>query len=77
MAHVIKEYDDRNVVVEDVECIRNTAKAALVVINDEEHWVPQSQIHADSEVYQRGHRGKLVMSKWIAAQRELWESEGD
>lgn len=74
---IIKEYDDNNVAVENVECTRDTPKAVLVVIEGAEHWIPQSQIHADSEVWICGDSGHLVMSKWIATQRGLWESEED
>lgn len=73
--HVVEEHDDKNVFIKNVECIRDTPRAILVVVNGEEHWIPQTQVHADSEVYSRGDTGKLVMSKWIAAQRGLWEDE--
>lgn len=33
---------------------------------DEEHWIPKSCIHDDSEVYARGHYGKLVVKAWFA-----------
>jgi hypothetical protein len=73
---VVNEYDDKNIVVEAVECIRNTDKAILVVlVNGEEHWVPQSHIHEDSEVFKRDDKGKLIITKWIAHQRKLWFEE--
>lgn len=50
---------------------RETAKALLVVIDGSEHWIPKSQIHADSEVYEDGHRGKLVITAWLAEQKGL------
>jgi hypothetical protein len=69
----IREYDEKNIAIEGVECIRHTDKACLMVIFGEEHWIPQRHINMDSEVYQRGHIGKLIITKWIATQRELWE----
>lgn len=70
------EHDEKHVSITPVECIRNTDKAILVVLsNGDEHWVPQSHVHDDSEVYRRGDQGKLVISKWIARQRKLWIDE--
>lgn len=52
-----------------------TKKAVLVQIDDKECWIPESQIHADSEIYakssKKGDKGKIVMSEWIAEQKEL------
>lgn len=60
------------VAFDDVRCIKETASAILVVIPDHgEVWFPQSQIDDDSEVYGKDHEGKLVVSQWIAEQREL------
>lgn len=33
-------------------------------------WVPQSQIHGDSEVFEAGHEGKLVITGWYADKLE-------
>lgn len=71
---VVKEYDEKNVVVEQAECIRDTGKAVLIALVDgSEHWIPQSNVHDDSEVSKRGDIGKLIVTKWIAIQRKLWE----
>jgi len=48
-------------------------KSLLCVIDGEEHWIPQTQIDDDSEVYKRGDEGKLVISRWIARQKGLTE----
>lgn len=76
-----KEYDEKNVVIEDVECIRESPKAILVrvKIDDkvQEFWVPQSQVHKDSDVWTLKDKGKLIVSKWIAIERGLWEKEED
>jgi len=52
--------------IDDVVCIRQTAKAILVVIEDVERWIPQSAIHDDSEVWQDGDKGELVVAGWFA-----------
>ncbi len=48
-----------------------TSAAILVNIDGEKVWLPQSQIHADSEVYGKGHIGRLVITRWIAEQKGL------
>lgn len=62
---------DDPVELPDAFAKRETAKALLVVVDGEEHWLPKSQIHSDSEVYADGHRGKLVITAWIAEQKGL------
>lgn len=32
-------------------------------------WIPRSQIHDDSEVYDEGHSGRLVVTQWFAEQK--------
>lgn len=52
-----------------VECtavLAESGKALLCVVEDEEVWVPKSQIDDDSEVYQKGHSGTLIVSDWFA-----------
>jgi hypothetical protein len=63
--------DDIPFVIEDATCIRETDKAILVSAPtlDKEEWIPQSQIHVDSEVYKTGDEGKLVIYNWLAYQR--------
>lgn len=73
--HVVSEYDEKNVSIADVECTAETDRAILVSVNGGDHWVPKSQLHDDSEVYSKKDSGKLVMSKWIAKQRGLWEDD--
>jgi hypothetical protein len=53
---------------EDCEALHETDKALLVYIPEfnEEHWIPKSQIKADSEVYEEGTSGTLVIGEWIA-----------
>jgi hypothetical protein len=45
-----------------------TAKAILVIIpdlDDAEVWIPKSVVHDDSEVYDSGHTGELVLPQWF------------
>lgn len=59
------------VTVEDVRAIGATPKALCVEIEGRDVWIPQGQITDDSEVYEIGHRGKLVITRWIAEQKGL------
>lgn len=65
------ESDYRDVELEDVEAIGTTDKAVLCVIEGKKHWIPQSQIRQDSEVWKQGDKGTLIISQWIAEQKEL------
>jgi len=55
----------------DVKATRATEKALLCTIGGEELWVPQSVIHDDSEVYQDGDEGTLVVAYWWAKSKGL------
>jgi len=57
--------------IDDVTCKRSTAKAILVEIDGDEYWIPQSQIDDDSEVWQEGDEGVLVITEWIAEQKGI------
>lgn len=59
------------VTLEAVEAIAQTDKALLCEIEGDQYWVPQSQIDDDSEVYERGHSGKLVVTEWWARKNGL------
>jgi len=64
-------FNENVVRIEGVECLRETDKAILVDIEGDEHWIPISQVDDDSEVYSRGDIGDLVISEWIAKQKDL------
>jgi hypothetical protein len=60
--------------IEDCEAIHETEKALLVEsenfdTEDNQIWIPQSQIHSDSEVYKEGTNGLLVVTTWFAEQK--------
>jgi hypothetical protein len=62
---------------EDVTCLKQTNAAILCRILDEDDdidedvWIPLSQVHDNSEVYEEGTEGKLIITRWIAEQKEL------
>jgi hypothetical protein len=55
----------------EATALRATDAALLVEIDGRQFWIPQSQIDDDSEVYQAGDEGELVVSQWIAEQKGL------
>ena len=56
---------------EDVTAILETEKAILCEYDGEEFWIPFSQIHDDSEVYEQGDTGQLIISRWLARKKGL------
>jgi hypothetical protein len=48
-----------------------TMLALRVRIDGREHWIPQSVIDEDSEVYRVGDTGKLVVAEWWAIKEGL------
>ncbi len=60
------------VAVDDCICNHNTAKAILVEHgNMVKVWIAQSHIHDDSEVYETGTDGTLIIPRWVAEDKEL------
>jgi hypothetical protein len=58
--------------IEDCRCTAETDKAILVVgdeVPDGKVWVPKSQVHDDSEVFEDGTEGTLIVKAWFAEQR--------
>jgi hypothetical protein len=62
---------ERSFAIPGVEAITETDKALLVIIDDEQVWVPLSQISDESEVMGKGDYGTLVVTSWFA-QRKGW-----
>ena len=53
------------------EILRETEKAFLIRIDDEEYWIPFSQI-ADPEEYREGDTdGEISITEWIAREKGL------
>lgn len=68
--------DDREPVeIEGVVAEHETALALLCVLpvgkGQEEKWIPKSQITDDSEVYEKGDEGKLIITGWYAEKEGL------
>ena len=66
---------DEGVSLGSARLIRSTAMAILVVLEDrkdQELWIPKSQIHDDSEVYDAENpSGELVVTSWFANKQGL------
>ena len=61
----------REVTIDNVFVKAETDRAILCDIDGDEHWIPKSQISDDSEVYQDGDEGDLVITEWLANQKGL------
>lgn len=61
----------RYVEVEVEDCLRETDKAVLLRIEDEEHWVPFSQIEDNNENLREGYSGRLYLTRWICEEKGI------
>ena len=57
--------------IREVQCIHATERAIRVLIRGRPHWIPQSVVSDDSEVYAVTHHGTLVIRGWWAAQEGI------
>jgi len=59
--------------IDNAKCTAATDKAVQIEaeIFDAPMWIPQSQIDDDSEVYQKGDKGTLIISDWWA-EKQGW-----
>jgi hypothetical protein len=60
--------------IDNAKCLASTDKAILVEALDyfdEPQWIPQSQVDDDSEVYEKGTEGTLIISDWFA-EKQGW-----
>lgn len=56
----------------EARALRDSGKALLCKIEEDvEVWIPKSQIDDDSEVYEEGHEGTLVIPLWLAEAKDL------
>lgn len=62
---------DIGVEFEGVEVLEEREKAIWCLIDGEKHWIPKSQICADSMVQGFGDRGLLVIKEWLAKEKGL------
>lgn len=75
-----REETDEGVTFDDCEATVATPKALLIVGDGLEKcyadgakglWVPRTVIHDDSEVFEKGDTGTLVLKTWWAEDRGL------
>lgn len=66
-----KSDGDEPVTLSDVTVEHETDQALLCEIHGEKVWIPKSQITDDSEVYEAGTEGDLVITHWIAEKKGL------
>lgn len=64
-------YEKKWLEVEVLDVKRESAKALLVIVGNDEHWIPKSQIADDSEVKAEGESGLIKISEWIAGEKGL------
>ena len=55
------------------KCVKETAKAIRVELDDlgDKIWIPQSQVHENSEVWKDGQEGEVIVSDWFAKKEGL------
>lgn len=56
---------------EEVTVLRETGAAILIEYENEEFWIPKSQIQEDSEACSKGDVGTLSIPKWLAKEKGL------
>lgn len=60
------------VAIPDCTVERESESAILVRISGVATvWIPKSQIHDDSEVYESGTEGTLVIPEWLAVEKGI------
>lgn len=67
---------DGDVSIPNVVCLRESQKALQVLVNEQEMWIPKTQIRPTSGVLYDGDRGTLVVSAWIAGEKGLKQQQG-
>lgn len=73
----LSQYDDPKDITTDLaqcrcECLIKTERAIMIRHeNGRDYWIPQSQIHADSEVWRKGQSGRLVVKTWVARDKGI------
>jgi hypothetical protein len=57
--------------IENVVALRATEKALLCEVDGQQVWIPQALISDDSEVWEPGQEGDLVIPMWLAEEKGL------
>jgi hypothetical protein len=52
--------------IEDCTAVGSTEKALRAIVHGTAMWIPLSQIHDDSEVFEKNHTGTLAVKGWFA-----------
>lgn len=52
-------------------CEEERMMAVRVVLGGVHYWIPKSVLHDDSEVFQNGHVGEVIVKHWWA-EKEGW-----
>jgi len=55
----------------DCKVVDSSDLAIKVDIDGTLYWIPQSQVDDDSELWENGQEGTLVLSEWIAKEKGL------
>lgn len=67
------KHDDEGISIGEAICVRETEKSIFVQMDpgkrSEHHWIPQSQVHDDSDVWKVGQRGQLIIKRWWAEEK--------
>lgn len=55
----------------ECEVIKETPKALLINIPyiDDQDWIPKSQIHDNSEIYEDKQKGVLALNLWLVEKK--------
>lgn len=72
----VEDEEERSFTLEGVwQCTQNIPGAILIEnsITEQREWIPQSQVHDNSEVFDKGHIGEVVVSLWLARERGWWD----
>ncbi len=57
--------------IDGCRAIKETEMAILVEYENEEFWIPKSQISEDSEVTEKDDEGVLAIPEWLADEKGL------
>jgi hypothetical protein len=60
---------DEFVAFEDARVVRSTAPALLCLVQGREIWLPR--MHVAGKLWCAGDRGKLLIRRWVALDRQL------
>jgi hypothetical protein len=55
----------------DVKAVADSELGLRISVGGKAVWVPKSEIHEDSDVYENGTEGTLIISEWVAKKKGL------